>query len=139
MKQRTHITITQADKSRLQFLINSRGIEFAKIQDQLDFLQEELNRAIIVDSTKVAAKTVTMNSTVVVKNLLSGKPMTITLVYPDNVDSTQNKISVLSPLGTAIIGYSEGDLFVWNGKQGNFRFFIEKVIYQPEAAGDYHL
>ena len=80
-----------------------------------------------------------MNSRVHVKELRSGSEMEITLVYPKQADVKEKKISVLAPLGVAILGYKEGDQIEWSLPHHNFSYKIEKVLYQPEAAGDYHL
>jgi regulator of nucleoside diphosphate kinase len=67
------------------------------------------------------------------------KPMVFTLTFPRDADIETGKLSVLSPVGTAILGHSEGEFIEWHVPAGIRRYKIEKVLYQPEAAGDYHL
>ncbi|MPN08809.1 Regulator of nucleoside diphosphate kinase [bioreactor metagenome] len=78
-----------------------------------------------------------MNSRVLMN--LNGKDMEVSLVYPCDADWGENRLSVLSPVGTAILGYSEGDDIEWKVPSGTARITIKKLLYQPEARGDYHL
>ena len=100
---------------------------------------EELDRAKIVDTQNVSQKVITMNSKVLLLDLDSEKEYTWRLVYPKDENIDQGRISVLAPLGTAILGYCEGDIFEWEVPSGIRRFKVMKVIYQPEAAGDSNL
>ena len=75
-----------------------------------------------------------MNSRVRLKNLTTGKEMTYTLVFPKDADLTAGRISVLAPIGTAILGYRAGDVIAWSVPGGKRKFRIEEVLYQPEAA-----
>ena len=63
--------------------------------------------------------------------------LTYTLVFPADAEAVQNKISVLAPIGTALIGYRVGDVITWNVPGGMRMLRVEKIIYQPEAAGDF--
>ena len=65
--------------------------------------------------------------------------MVCTLMFPNEADITQSKISVLAPIGTAMLGYRVGDTFMWKVPDGIRRLEIKGVLYQPEASGDYHL
>ena len=78
-----------------------------------------------------------MNSSVRLKDLDTKKELTYTLVFPSDADAGQNRISVLAPIGTALIGYRVGDIITWEVPAGRRRLKVEKIIYQPEAAGDY--
>lgn len=80
-----------------------------------------------------------MRSTVRLKDLESGKEMIYSLVFPDEADVEQGRISVLAPVGTAMIGYRGGDTIEWEVPSGLRRLKVEEVLYQPEASGDYHL
>ena len=102
-------------------------------------LENELQQAEVVASKKIPKKVITMNSKVRLKDLDSGKEMVYSLVFPGQADITQNKISILSPLGTALIGYRTGDIIEWKAPAGLRRLKVEEIVYQPEAAGDYHL
>jgi regulator of nucleoside diphosphate kinase len=68
-----------------------------------------------------------------------GEEQVYTLVFPRDADTATGKISVLAPIGTAILGYRVGDMIEWQVPAGKRKLKIEEVIYQPEAAGDYHL
>ena len=65
--------------------------------------------------------------------------MVYTLVFPQAADVTQSKISVLAPIGTAMLGYRSGDTFMWQVPDGVRRLQVKQVLYQPEASGDFHL
>ena len=137
MKQRT-IYATKIDDDRLTELILDRtgtGKDSAHLLE----LKQELERAKVVDPTKVPADVVTMNSKVVVEDAESGEDMTYTLVYPQDANLDEDKISVLAPIGTAILGYKVGATVKWKVPAGERKFRIREILYQPEAAGDYHL
>jgi regulator of nucleoside diphosphate kinase len=72
-------------------------------------------------------------------DLDSSKEYEYTLVFPENADSTTGKISILAPVGTAMLGYRVGDVIEWVVPAGKRRLKVEKVLYQPEASGDYGL
>jgi regulator of nucleoside diphosphate kinase len=80
-----------------------------------------------------------MNSTFEFRNLGEPETHTFTLVFPDEADLSQGKISVLAPIGTAVLGYKVGDVIRWRVPSGEKHFQISKILYQPEASGDYHL
>jgi regulator of nucleoside diphosphate kinase len=102
-------------------------------------LEKELSRAEVVAPKDVPADVVTMNSKVSLRDLDTGDEMDITLVFPKDADITQDKVSVLAPIGTAMLGYRVGDVVEWTVPDGVRRLHIEKVLYQPEASGDLHL
>jgi len=80
-----------------------------------------------------------MRSTVRLKDLVSGEENTYSLVFPTEADFSQGKISVLAPIGTAILGYKSGDTIEWTVPSGLRRLKVDKIIYQPEAAGHFDL
>lgn len=136
MTNRT-IHVTDYDMQRLQKLIEGTQNWGQKDREYLGHLEEELVRAIVVPSEKVPADVVTMNSRMRVTDLDSGKEMLIQLVFPREADFEQNKISILAPIGTALIGYRAGDTVKWKVPSGMRRLKIVEVVYQPEASGDY--
>ena len=75
-----------------------------------------------------------MNSTVRLRDLETGEEETYTLVYPDEADIGENKLSVLAPVGTALLGYRAGDVVEWPVPAGVRRFRIEEVVSQPRGA-----
>lgn len=99
-------------------------------------LREELQRATVVAPEQMPSTIVTMNSEVVLRDIESDEQMTLSLVYPDDADLAAGALSVLAPVGTAILGASEGTVVEWPVPSGTTRIAIEKVLHQPEASGD---
>lgn len=131
MADTAEIYVTELDKTRLEVLI---GIEEGPaIVD----LEHELERATVVPPQGVPPDVVTMNSRVALQ--LDGEETEISLVYPEDADERAGKVSVLSDVGAAILGYQEGDEVDWIIEDRTRRIVIERVIYQPESAGHLHL
>lgn len=106
----------------------------------LEALRAELARAIVVPSTHVPNDVVTMNSRIVFRDLESGLLREATLVYPEDADATANRISILAPLGRALIGLRVGECVFWRQANGPVRgCHVAQLAYQPEAAGHFHL
>ena len=138
MSKRT-IHITEFDKKRLDELI-SVATEFGgHARKDLEHLSQELLKARAVSPKNIPADVVTMNSKVKLSDIETGDAMTYTLVFPKDANIDAGSISVLAPVGTAILGYSKGDIIEWTVPGGVRRIRIEEVVYQPEAAGNYHL
>lgn len=137
MKQR-HIYITEFDKRRLEELVAVAEEFGGHARNDLDALIRELDRAQVVPSKDVPPDVVTMNSKVTVRDLKTGEIMTLVLVFPGEAAIEAGKISVLAPVGTAMLGYGKGDVIEWPVPSGIRRLRIEDILYQPEAAGDYH-
>lgn len=134
------IDITSADRERLLELINKeREFGSAKNKDYLKDLEHELEKANILSSEEISPHAITMNSRVLLRDLDSGEETMYTLVYPEDADLLEDKISVLAPVGTAILGFREGDILDWRVPAGIVKLKVEKILYQPEAAGDYEL
>ena len=133
------IYITESDFERLEQLLTVAGEPRYPDRADLTQLEEELDRAHIVDSKEIPPSVVTMNSQVKVQDLDTNEHMLFTLVFPKDANIDAGKLSVLSPIGTAILGYSAGDTIEWPVPGGTRRIKIEQILYQPEAAGDYHL
>lgn len=132
------IIITQYDYVRLHDLLNKYAAA-NKNSATAKNLMSELTRAKRVDSKEIPADYVTMNSVIELKDLDEPGKLKFRLVFPNDADMEKGKMSVLAPVGTAVLGYREGDVVKWNVPAGGKKFRINKVIYQPEAAGDYHL
>lgn len=140
MEQRD-IYITEFDLNRLTELLEV-GLTFRGNSNEnhhLDDLKGELDRAHIVQPKDIPPDVVTMNSRVRLTDMTRGDELIYTLVFPRDADAGTGKISVLAPVGTAILGYRVGDMIEWQVPAGKRRLKIEEVLYQPEAAGDYHL
>jgi regulator of nucleoside diphosphate kinase len=133
------IYITTSDLTRLRELLQV-GISFAERDRQsLESLQDELDRAHVVESTAVPHDVVTMNSRVRLKDLETNEEKVYTLVFPSEANLEQQKISILAPIGTAILGYRVGDTVEWRVPGGIRKLRLEEILYQPEAAGQYSL
>ena len=138
MEQRT-IYITEYDLKRLRELIEEAKRIDRRGNQYLESLDAELSHGKVVAPTEVPSDVVTMNSQVRLIDLDTHEEMVYTLVFPQEADVTQSKISVLAPIGTAMLGYRVGDTFTWKVPDGFRRLQVKEVLYQPEAAGDYHL
>jgi len=101
----------------------------------IDRLKQVLRRAQRLLAKAIPPKVVTMNSRVRIMELKSNSKMTVTIVYPQQADFNAGKISILSHLGTAILGNREDDEVVWTAPYFKFINRIKEVLYQPEAAG----
>lgn len=133
------IYITDQDRSRLEDLIALSGAGTDPDRQDLDALAAELERATIVAAADIPPDVVTMNSRVVLRDLEDDEQMTYVLAFPQDANIDLGRISILAPIGTAILGYAKGDVIKWSVPSGTRRIRVEDVLYQPEAAGDHHL
>ncbi len=133
------IVITELDRKRLVDLILDAQSGEYRGSVYLDKLRGELHRAQIVTPQDIPADTITMNSKVALLDLDTREEEIYTLVYPENADSAEGKISILAPVGTAMLGYRVGDVFEWDVPAGKRRLKVDRILYQPESAGDYDL
>lgn len=130
---REQILMTREDKQRLRRILPRLGPEYADRED-LALLAEEIERAVEVEPHDLPADVVTLGSTVRVTDLESGATADYTIVLPGEANYDQGKISVLAPLGTALLGYRVGDEIEWEVPRGVRRLRIDAVLFQPEAA-----
>jgi regulator of nucleoside diphosphate kinase len=133
------IIITELDYERLQDLLASEFATAIGPREYLDDLRAELDRAEIVRPEDVPENVVTMNSTVALRDLDTKEKETYTLVFPDSADIANDRLSVLAPVGTAILGERVGDVVRWRVPQGLRRLKVEHVLYQPEREGALHV
>jgi regulator of nucleoside diphosphate kinase len=126
-----NIYITELDRARLGSLLD---LEQAST---IFALEHEVERAIVIDPRRVAPDVVTMNSRALVQ--VDDENMEVALVYPEDANDSADKRSVCADIGTAILGCREGDAFDWRLTDRTCRIRIGKVLYQPEAAGHFHL
>jgi regulator of nucleoside diphosphate kinase len=131
------ITVTTSDNERLKHLLESTAAQFNPIG--LDALEEELERAEIVTADKIANNIVTMNSRVRLQDLDRDMEFVCSIVFPAEANSDQNKISVLAPLGTALLGYRAGQIVRFPAPGGLRTVKIKAIEYQPEAAAREHV
>lgn len=129
------IYITRADMTRLRSLIESAK----NGRDDLTSLRGELDHARLVEPGDIPADVITMNSQAQLRDLETSEVMTFTLVFPENASIEHDRISVLAPIGTAMLGQREGEEFEWEVPAGRVRLKVVRVLYQPEAAKHYHL
>lgn len=101
-----------------------------------DELQRELERAIVVSSEAVPRDVVTMNSRVLYVDETTGERRLVKIVYPEEADASEGKVSVLAPVGAALLGLSIGQAIQWDFPDGSRRRLrVEDVSYQPESSG----
>lgn len=129
-----NLVLTEADREQLQWLIDSSRKQQHVDFERLDELENELRRARVVQTCEIPPDVVTMNSRVRIEDLDSGRLFTYQVVFPEDASLAQNRISILAPIGTALIGYRAGSTVNWRVPSGRRRFRILKVEYQPEAA-----
>ena len=134
---RREIYITDLDRRRLGTLLSDATPVDSLHRRYLQDLEQELERAETIDAAEVPADVVTMNSTVRLTDLELGDSDVYTLVYPDAADVKHGRLSVLAPVGTAILGYRVGDTVRWPVPNGVAHIKLEEVLYQPERAGDF--
>ena len=135
MEQKPPITISSLDAARLEKMLDSFGSK--QIPNKED-LQVELDRANIVEPEEMPHDVVTMNSTVIFRMESSNTEFSLTLVYPNDIGDGTGKISILAPVGSALLGLREGDEISWPKPGGGLlKVRILKVVYQPERAGDF--
>ena len=133
------LTITDADHVRLREMIESLRTVGNPYRGHLRELQREIERAQIVPAADVEPDIVTMNSHLRVRDCDSGVAERLTLVFHGDADLLSARLSVLSPLGTRLLGQRAGDEIDWEGAGGFRRVRIDRILYQPEAAGHFHL
>jgi regulator of nucleoside diphosphate kinase len=137
MSTKPEIIVTTQDAERLEILLDSLSSEAFPAKAGLT---EELDRAVLVDPRKVPPKVVTMNSTVRFGMEPSGTERCLKLVYPGARDVGEETISILAPVGSALLGLSEGDEMPWpRPGGGTLRLVIREVVDQPERSGNYDL
>jgi regulator of nucleoside diphosphate kinase len=128
------ILVTEDDMDRLRNLVRASRRSARRDQDHLAELDRELDHAEVVAVAEVPADVVTMHSVVRVRDLDSGARIDYRLVFPADADIERRRISVLAPIGTALIGYRAGDRIEWTTPGGTRHLEVEAVLYQPETA-----
>ena len=132
---RPTIIINELDAERIDRLLEKA--EFASLP-VADALNEELDRAQRCPPETMPHDVVTMNSQVKFRNLTTGEELTRTLVYPAQMTDSSTQLSVLAPVGAALLGLRTGDTIHWELPGGaSTHLEVLELLYQPEAAGDY--
>ncbi len=126
----TPITVTERDYDRIDALLDKVGDNAPGIRE----LRAELERAEVVTSAQMAADVVTMNSTVHFENVDTGKRFELALVYPQDIDGSPDRVSILAPVGSALLGLAVGQTIHWQGPGGNpLKLRVFEVRDQPET------
>lgn len=131
------IIISTLDKERILKNIDKARNSGSGVRVDLNPLLNELKRARILPPEKMPSDVVTMRSIIKLVYKNTGKVMQVQLVYPNESDLPNNKISVFAPIATALLGYRKGDTVFWKVPGGEAELVIDEIIYQPEAEGDF--
>lgn len=131
--QTPHIQITQEDFNKLQDLLRDRSFR-PEDKKCYEALAQELSKAEIKSPEEISAEVITLNSRARLLDLHENEYLELTLVLPEKADASEGFISVLAPLGTAMLGYRKGDTFTWNTPGGESKFRVEEILFQPESA-----
>ena len=130
MRNEQDIIITTTDLERLQSVLDIHDTPAA------ESLATELHRALVVDAREVPADVVTMNSEVVYEDVATRQRRTVRLVYPKDANTTLGWVSVLAPIGSALIGLRVGQEIEWQMPNGRKQIRVVEISYQPESAAD---
>ena len=133
---RKKIIVSSRDYTKLAGIIGSKP---GSCEAEYKELFEELKNAVLVEPENIPADVITMNSKVRFKDIEESEDYIFSLVYPEDADTSKGKLSILAPIGTALLGYRVGDKVKWKVPAGIKTFLVEEVLYQPEAHGDFHL
>ncbi|HMM35513.1 MAG TPA: nucleoside diphosphate kinase regulator [Thermoanaerobaculia bacterium] len=127
--------MTSDDRKRLQALL-SRPTE-AMDRDDVSDLVAEVQRAVVMPASEIPPDVITMNTRARLLDLDQRTTLDYTVVYPEDADFAAGRISVVAPIGAAMLGYRVGDEIEWVVPSGPRRLRVEAILYQPEAAGDF--
>lgn len=130
--------------NKLDYLRIQKHIKEARMKKTIDAneaakLASELEAATLLDPQEIPADVVTMNSVVKISFDGENRQQEFRIVYPEEADIKARKVSIFSPVATALIGFKVGDLIEWMVPGGLKKIRIDGLSYQPEAAGDYNL
>jgi regulator of nucleoside diphosphate kinase len=128
------IYIADDDRAKLDALLRRATAHDPSGAQYFAALAGELRRARVVPRSQIPRNVVTMNSTVRLRDLETDEEETYTLVYPEEADIEADRLSVLAPVGTALLGYRAGDVVEWPVPAGVRRFRVEEVLFQPRSA-----
>jgi regulator of nucleoside diphosphate kinase len=132
------LSITAEDMAKLRSVVE-RYLEGSRAS-AAEQLELELDRAVVVPQREIPPDVVTMRSRILFEDVETGRRREATLAYPDEADMEQSRVSILAPVGLALLGLRVGDTIEWPLPQARrARLRIMEVLYQPEAAGDFHL
>ena len=128
MRETTQIIINEQDWLRLEKVLSQ-----APLSPYSEWLESELARAKVIPSTAVSPGLVTMHSKVRYRDESTGKEKEVILVYPHEADLQSGKVSILAPVGAALLGLSVGQTIEWSMPDGKTKSLrVSEVLYQPE-------
>jgi regulator of nucleoside diphosphate kinase len=136
MDNPTPITLSRLDVERIEALLEAPALRDSEVAQRL---RAEFDRAEIVEPAAMPHDVVSMNSSADCVDESNDKHYTLTLVYPKDADADAGRISVLAPVGSALLGLRVGQSIDWPGQGSKpHRLKVTAIHYQPEAAGDLH-
>jgi|WetSurMetagenome_2_1015567.scaffolds.fasta_scaffold228127_2 regulator of nucleoside diphosphate kinase len=133
------IFITDFDMKRFRWLIDNSYRFDQKYKNDFANLDKELKNAKVVEPKDIPSDVITMNSKFKIKDFSTNEETIYTLVFPFDADMENIGLSVLAPLGMAVIGYRVGDEIEFEDSSDKRKVYIEEIIYQPEAEGNYYI
>jgi regulator of nucleoside diphosphate kinase len=134
------IFVTNTDRTRLEKTVEVFfGGPLNDEPECVRALRDELGHATMLAQEQIPGNVITMNSTVLLRDLGTGEELARTLVYPSFNNVAEDKISVLTPLGSALLGHEAGDVVEHCSRTGAHRYEVVDIMYQPEAEGQYYL
>jgi regulator of nucleoside diphosphate kinase len=131
------IILSKIDYQRLKDFIQKKGPVY--IRHELESLDEVLKTAELVNPGIMPSYVVTMNSRIRIKDLELDDEYICTLNYPGQTYLSEENCSILTPMGTALLGSRVGDIIRCDMTHNSITMRVEEILYQPEAACDYHL
>jgi regulator of nucleoside diphosphate kinase len=134
-----NLIISNLDYSRIRMRMALNQNKDSHTLGDVEKRISDLDKAVIIEPSEIPEDVVTMHSKVLIRDLNHNKTHKVQLVYPEDADHSMNRISIFSPIATAVLGNKVGDIVDWNTSDGNIKIKIECILYQPEALGDYHL
>lgn len=133
---RPAIIINELDAGRIDRLLEQPQWASLPVADALN---DELDRAVMCEPAQMPHDVVSMNSRVRFRDLSSGEERTRTLVFPADMSDSSTQLSVLAPVGAALLGLKVGATIRWTLPNGTITHLeVLELLYQPEAAGEFH-
>ncbi len=130
--------ITSLDRFRLGNMLDCRETRPLATAEVLDELAWRLEEAVAVPPQKLPANVVSMNSVVRLVDDSASRELVCTVVYPAEMDLVDKGVSVLGPIGAALVGNEVGDLVEWWDGENPGRWRIAEIVRQPEQDGDFY-
>ncbi|MGD9825548.1 GreA/GreB family elongation factor [Desulfobacter sp.] len=133
------ILVTEFDLKRLESLLDMCWESTSFDEKNLECLKKKIFNCIVVPPEFIPNNIITMNSTFTVENEITKEKKTYTLVFPEDADIRGNKISILAPIGIAILGHKVGESIEWLAPSGPKKMTFTEIHYQPETSGQFNL